>query len=81
MLSTNPKELLNDIPLGPNAAIVKVEMVVKPGAYLWRPSPAISLMSDALNQTIAWPIDRLHLPDPPTMDESNRKSVEVSFCN
>jgi len=34
LFSTDPKQLVNNIPLGPNAAIVKVEKVLKKNAYL-----------------------------------------------
>lgn len=74
MLSTDPKELVNEIPLGPNAAVVKVRHVVKPDAYLWRPMPGMSLMGDAQDETIAWPINRINVPEPPTRDEFVKNS-------
>ena len=80
LLSTYPKELVDDIPLGPNAAVVKVTLVVKPDAYLWRPRPSISLMGDAVNETIAWPINRIYIPQPPTRDELIKNtSPKVNF--
>ncbi|CAE6012524.1 unnamed protein product [Arabidopsis arenosa] len=80
LLSTDHNELVDGRPLGHGAAVVKVLEVVKPDAYLWRPNPPISLMSDALNETIAWPIDRIQLLDVPANDESTRKSPQVK-CN
>lgn len=79
LLSTDPKEVVNHIPLGPNAALVKVDVVVNPTAYLWRPSEEISLMGDAVSQNIVWPINRIHLVSEPTPDESTKKSPPVSF--
>ncbi|CAE6141391.1 unnamed protein product [Arabidopsis arenosa] len=76
LLSTDHNELVDGRPLGHGAAVVKVLEVVKPEAYLWRPNPPISLMSDALNETIAWPIDRIQLLDVPANDESTRKSPQ-----
>lgn len=87
LLSTDPSELVNGMPLGLKAATVKITLVVKPGAYLWRPTPEIPFMADALNETIAWPFDRLKLQVQPEdsnrkspMEESTRNSVDkVSF--
>ena len=47
LVSTEPNQLVNDIPLGPNAAVIKVEVVVKDSAFLWRPAPGMSNMGDA----------------------------------
>lgn len=79
MLSTEPSELVNGIPLGKNAAVVKVELVVKAAAFLWRPIPGMSKMGDALHETIAWPIDRVREPRQTALDESPKKSTQVSF--
>lgn len=70
MLSTDPKQLVDNIPLGPNAAIVKVEKVIKKEAYLWRPSPEMSTIGDALHLSIAWPIQKI--------DIINKSPVRVS---
>ncbi|XP_013594484.1 PREDICTED: uncharacterized protein LOC106302540 [Brassica oleracea var. oleracea] len=61
LFSTDPKQLVNNIPLGPNAAIVKIEKVLKKNAYLWRPSPEMSTIADALHQSIAWPIQKIDI--------------------
>ena len=60
LFSTDKKELVNNIPLGPNAAIVTISKVVNKEAFLWRPSADMSFMGDALNENIAWPIDKVH---------------------
>ena len=78
-MSTEPNKLLNDIPLGPNAAVIRVEVVVKNSAFLWRPAPGMSNMGAALHEIIAWPIDRIRLSD--TIAESTKKSYQVSFRN
>ncbi|XP_010431149.1 PREDICTED: uncharacterized protein LOC104715439 [Camelina sativa] len=59
--SMDPQEKANNICLGPNAAIVKVEKVVKHDAYLWRPTDDMVLMGDALYAFIAWPIKKILL--------------------
>lgn len=63
LLSTDPAELVNQVPLGPNAAILRVEVVVKSDAFIWRPTPEMTKMGDALHGTIAWPIDKIVLPE------------------
>ncbi|XP_020878929.1 uncharacterized protein LOC110227760 [Arabidopsis lyrata subsp. lyrata] len=66
--------MVNNAPLGPNDAVINVDKVVKPGAYLWRPTmKGSSLMGDALNEIITWPADRIQIPLS-TLDESTKKS-------
>ena len=79
LLSTDPAKLVNQIPLGPNAAVVKVERVVKSDAFIWRPTTEVTKMGDAVDGTISWPIDKLQLPDPHSPTESTKKSNQVSF--
>jgi len=79
LLTIEPSELVNKIPLGPNAGVLRVEMVFKPDAFLWRPTPEMIKMGDAVHGTIAWPLDKLKLPQPQSPAESNRKSNQVSL--
>ena len=79
LLSTDPTELVNQIPLGPNAAVVKVERVVMSDAFIRRPTTEVTKMGDAVDETIAWPIDKLRLPDPHSPTESTKKSNLVIF--
>lgn len=73
LCSTDPKEMVNNMPLGPNAAIVKVETVFNKEAYLWRQSASRLVMGDALNQNIAWPIHNIQLVNLPSREESSHK--------
>lgn len=75
--STDPKYLLNNIPLGPNAAIVKVALVLKDKAFLWRPSAEMSVLGDALNENIAWPMDNIQMMSPATPREEAAKNSPV----
>lgn len=81
LCSTDQKELVNKIPLGPNAAIVKVDKVFNKEAYLWRPSAEISIMADVLNATIAWPIHNIELVTSTPREElgHKRSSPPVGF--
>lgn len=81
LCSTDPKEMVNDIPLGPNAASVTILNVVKADAFLWRPSAEISVMGDALNGNIAWPVDKIRLAAIPSREESAKNSPQVNYTN
>jgi len=54
LCSTDRLELVNNMPLGPSAGIVKVEKLFNKDAYLWRASPEKFVMGDVLNENIAW---------------------------
>jgi len=47
LLSKDPNELLNQIPLGPNAVKIRVVICIKPDAYLWRPTTEMTYIGDA----------------------------------
>lgn len=49
--STDPKKLVNNIPLGPSAAIVKVDRVVNEDGSLWRPNVEKLKIGDVLVRT------------------------------
>ena len=57
--STNNNELIDNIHLGVNAVILKVDIVLKPDACLWRPNPKKFVMADAFKTKIAWPDHRI----------------------
>lgn len=65
LLSTDPEEKANGIPLGPNAALVKVDKVVVKEIHMWRPiSDKKYLMGSALHDIIVWPISKIGISDP-----------------
>jgi len=86
LCSTNRHELVNNMPLGPSATIVKVEKVLNKAAYLWRPSPGKFVMGDVLHENIAWPLHSIqHVNISPILDETastNRRPSPplVTFC-
>ncbi|CAE6072617.1 unnamed protein product [Arabidopsis arenosa] len=79
--STDQKELVNNIPIGPNAVVMQVYQVINPTAYLWRPSSEMYVMGDALNEKIAWPIDRIELLNINAQEEIRRKSSQSTASN
>lgn len=57
--STDPNKLVNNIPLGPSAAIVKVDRVVNEEGFLWRPNAKKMKIGDALYENIPWHIHKI----------------------
>ena len=55
VLSRDPTTVVNGIHLGPNAVSVIVDIVDKPDTYLWRPTPKMTVLADAVNKVVAWP--------------------------
>ena len=62
VVSSEPEELVNGIPLGPNAVKVLVETAIKPETVLWRPAPNMFTMEDAVGEMIAWHSDHCIVP-------------------
>lgn len=81
MCSTDQKEMLNNIPLGPNAVIMTVDAVLIPEAFLWRPTTEMFTVPDALNAKVAWPVHKIQLLKIPTQAESvTKKPPPVSIA-
>lgn len=57
--STDPKAMVQNIPLGPNAMRVWVDLAKKPDAFLWRPTAEMTSIEEAVGCTIAWPADKV----------------------
>lgn len=79
MCSTDPTPMVNGTRLGPNAVILKVDQVIKPDAFLWRPSAEMSFIGDALNGQIPWPIHKVEMMNVPAREQIVRKSTVVNF--
>ncbi|CAA7027682.1 unnamed protein product [Microthlaspi erraticum] len=74
LCSTDPKATVNNIPLGPNAAIVKIDRVFNEAVYLWRPTSEMLLVNDAIGVEIAWQADKVELVKGQARDQSGRGS-------
>ncbi|XP_048604734.1 uncharacterized protein LOC106442918 [Brassica napus] len=75
LCSTDPDDLVNDIPLGPGAAIVKVDVAVVEDAYQWRPvSDEMFLMSHAVKMKISWPQNKIQQISQQAMKETISKN-------
>lgn len=75
VLSTDPKELVNHIHLGPNAMKVSVHIINNPDAFLWRPTINMTCIKEAHGKTIAWPVERVILQNEQQSDEEDNISI------
>lgn len=66
--TTEPKTLVNGLPLRPNAINVYVAKVVNPKAYVWRPTVGKTAMENYLKCFVAWPANSV-------MFESNTQNA------
>lgn len=57
--SNDPEKTVHNVPLGPNAVRVWVDIVKVNNAAVWRPSYEIEFMEDAFGTCIAWPEDKV----------------------
>ncbi|XP_019086739.1 PREDICTED: uncharacterized protein LOC109127043 [Camelina sativa] len=76
--STNSKEKVNNIPLGPSAVCIEVVKVFNDNAHLWRPTTEASLIGDAINEKIAWPVLKIDVTTATTTDATQPK-VQVCY--
>ncbi|GMN68641.1 hypothetical protein TIFTF001_037694 [Ficus carica] len=59
--SSDPKDLVHHVPLGPNAIKVWIHVPIKPDAFLWRPNSEMACIEDAVGSIVAWPVDKVVL--------------------
>lgn len=55
VVSADPNEVVDGIRIGPNAMKIVIDHVKNADAYLWRPTPSLSLLGEAENKSVAWP--------------------------
>lgn len=79
MCSTDPKQMINHIPIGINAAIVKIDLVLNDAVYLWRPTSELHVMADALHSEIQWPLNKIKRISQNAEVDSVRRSPGVSI--
>ncbi|CAA7046833.1 unnamed protein product [Microthlaspi erraticum] len=72
--SSNSKEKVNNIPLGPSAVCIEVVKVFNDNAHLWRPTTDSSLIGDAINEKIAWPVLKIDVTAATTTDATLPKA-------
>lgn len=60
-MPSNPSELVQQIPLGPDAKKIIIDTVRNPEAFLWRPSPYSTHIGDVEGEIVAWPITKVVL--------------------
>lgn len=75
MCSTNSKERVNNIPIGPSAVSIQVVKVFNDNAPMWRPTADIIVIGDAINEKIAWPVQKIDVTAAATPDATLPKAV------
>ncbi|CAA7017615.1 unnamed protein product [Microthlaspi erraticum] len=82
ILSSDPEDFVNDIPLGPNSVKVLVQTAIIPSAFLWRPAGKLTCIEEAVGEVIAWPqrFDVLHEQGSET-EENDPKSPSTNPTN
>lgn len=53
--SSDPNQIINGIPLGPDAKIIWMDNPKKEDAFLWRPIVGMTCIGEAIGKKIAWP--------------------------
>ncbi|KAL0556740.1 hypothetical protein IC582_005256 [Cucumis melo] len=59
--SNDPAALVHHVPIGPHAIRVWVGVATKPNAYLWRPTPEMTCIEEALESTVAWSSNKVFI--------------------
>ena len=57
--SSDPKQMVHHVMLGPNAMRVWVDVAKKPSAFLWRPTSEMTTIEEAVGSNIAWPTNKV----------------------
>ncbi|CAE5962935.1 unnamed protein product [Arabidopsis arenosa] len=68
------------IPLGRNASVVLVKSTTVIHASVWRPTPTIFTLSEAVGHKIAWPLDKIILDEDINLSQPT-KTVESEQVN
>ena len=67
--SSEPSYKIGRIPIGPNAAAVIVKSVSVLESAVWRPTPTIVSLGQAVGSKIAWPSQKIILDDDVSLHE------------
>lgn len=67
---SDPKQLVNGIPLGPSAKLVLIDNPKKVKAFLWKPTANMRYVEEAVGSKVAWPESKV------VIDKAN---TEASF--
>ncbi|CAH9148420.1 unnamed protein product [Cuscuta epithymum] len=73
--SSDPKYLVNHVPLGPNAMKVVIDIPSVPDAFLWWPTCDMLCMKQAQGKTIAWPADKVVFQTSQDYDDEDNMST------
>jgi len=59
VMSTNPTERVNFVPLGHNASKIMIEVAKIGETKVWKPNSEIVSIADAVGSTVAWPNEKI----------------------
>lgn len=83
--SSDSNQIINGVPLGPEAAIVWVDNPIKEDAFLWRPIAGVTCIGEAVGKTIAWPSSKLvfenTIPSTPMSNVPTSRTVIYYIAN
>ena len=74
ILSGDPKEIVQHIPIGPDAMKIIIDNLRKPDAFLWRPALSLTRIGEVKGEIVAWPVSRVVLRN---IDEFEKEDNEV----
>ncbi|CAH9070270.1 unnamed protein product [Cuscuta epithymum] len=83
-ISSDPKMIVNGIPLGPKAMIVWIDDIIKPECFLWRPTLDMTSIKDVSGTKIAWPSDKVvleNISNHINLQSANKSSSSQSINN
>lgn len=58
-MSTDPEDKCHNVPLGPNASKVSVDLIKIGNAKVWRPNSEFVFISDAVGSVVPWPTEKV----------------------
>ncbi|CAA7049992.1 unnamed protein product [Microthlaspi erraticum] len=76
--SSDPKALVNGLPLGPSAVKVFVDVAINPDTFLWRPTAELTNLEDSLKSFVAWPLNRVHFCEEMLETPNSNSPVEAT---
>ncbi|XP_020880701.1 uncharacterized protein LOC110228263 [Arabidopsis lyrata subsp. lyrata] len=59
VMSTDPEDKCHNVPLGPNASKVSVDLIKIGNAKVWRPNSEFVFISDAVGSVVPWPTEKV----------------------
>ena len=75
VLSSDPNELVQLSPLGPDAMKIIIDISRKPDAFLWRPALYLTRIGEVEGEIVAWPATRVVLHNLDNFDKEDHMVI------